>query len=85
VDIDSFRLHLNRRAVNRITRHLYDELMKFTDHDAVKLKGVLREKLCFAKMPDDGPQDGYFYLLPPGLWAIRNELDGYTLMFPEDY
>jgi len=85
VDIAGFKLFLGQGPVNRITRNLYDELKKYADHDRRKLRGILREKLSYAYMPQDNPQDGYLYLLPPNLWAIRNELDGYTLMFPEDY
>ena len=85
VDIASHRLNLNARPVNRITGHLYGELMKFADHDGRKLRGILKAKLDLAAMPKDGPQDGYFYLIPPNLWAILNEVGGYTLMFPEDY
>lgn len=85
VDISSYKLHLSGRSVNLITRHLYDELMKYADHDSVKLKGILRDKLCHARMPGDGPQDGYFYVLPLDLWAIQNNSGGYTLMLPQDY
>ena len=73
------------RSVNRITRNLFDRLMVCVGHDRLKLKGVLKIKLNYARIPSDAPKDGYFYVLPTEIWAILNELDGYTLMLPEDY
>ena len=85
VNIRSYRLNLNGAPVNRITRHLFDDLMKCAQHDDAILKEILREKLSHAAVPQDSPADGYFYVMPPTIWAVRNEVKGYTLMFPEDY
>jgi hypothetical protein len=85
VDISSFRLFLNHLPLNRITGNLYAELMKYSYQNTGKLRSILRTKISYASMPNDGPQDGYFYLLPPNLWAVQNEIGGYTLMLPEDY
>lgn len=85
VDIKSFRLSLNGLSVNRITRNLYDELMKYAQHKDNALKEILKVKLEHAIVPKGSHNDGYFYSLPSNIWAIRNELSGYTLMFPEDY
>ena len=84
-DISSFNIFLDGKPVNRITGYLYDELMRSVCHDTQKLRSVLKTKLSLAAMPKDDPQDGYFYLVPLNLWAVRNEVGGYTLMFPEDY
>jgi len=84
-DITSFRLSLNEKPVNRITGHLYDELMKYATHNRKELRSILKTKLGLAAMPKDDPQDGYFYLVPPNLWVVLNEVEGYTMMFPEDY
>jgi len=85
VDIKSFRLSLNGLSVNRITRNLYDELMKYALHRDNALNGMLKAKIEHASVPEGSHNDGYFYSLPSNIWAIRNEIDGYTLMFPEDY
>ena len=85
IDISRFRLSLNRMAVNRITDNLFRNLAKGSSYDAQRFRNILIEKLSLASVPDDAPKDGYMFLVPFNLWAIRNKVGGYTLMYPEDY
>ena len=45
VDISSFKLHLNNMPVNRITGHLYHELMACSAHDTTRLRDMLNDKI----------------------------------------
>lgn len=85
VDITSFNIFLDGKPVNRITSRLHHRLMQCANYDKDELQYIIMTKISLAEMPKDGPQDGYFYLVPSNLWAVRNEVGGYTLMFPEDY
>jgi hypothetical protein len=76
--------------INRMTSHLYEELIPFLlgcDADFGKsLSSMLRTKLTFAKGdPGNTGEIGDIYTLPPNLWLVRNEVGGWTAMFPEDY
>lgn len=88
VDISSLKVRFQNRLINRLTRHTWEEfkpfLIKPDDEEAEELdlnelKNILKTKLQYAYYKGD------IWHLPPGLWLIENEVNGWTLMFPEDY
>jgi len=90
VDISRMGLRLAGKPVNRMTAHFYGALSEFTNEALPGLPTmaqILRTKLKFATQGE--PSDGYLFVLPGGggdaIWAVRNELGGYTVMFASDY
>jgi hypothetical protein len=80
--------------VNRMTRHLFDELEPFVEAEKSLFNGdfdralasILRTKCSFAQGdPENTGEIGDIYRIPPNLWLVRNEVGGFTLMYPEDY
>jgi len=80
--------------VNRMTRHLFDDLTPFVEAEATRFNGdfhralasVLRTKCSFATGdPGNTGEIGDIYVIPPKLWLVRNEVGGWTAMYPEDY
>ena len=80
--------------VNRMTRHLFDNLMPFVEAGAPlinpdlnqALASILRTKCSFAQGdPGNTGEIGDIYRIPPKLWLVRNEVGGWTAMYPEDY
>jgi len=50
------------------------------------LASILRTKCSFAAGdPGNTGEIGDIYRIPPKLWLVRNEVGGWTAMFPEDY
>jgi hypothetical protein len=46
----------------------------------------LRTKCAFAQGdPDNTGEIGDIYRIPPNLWLVRNEVGGWTAMYPVDY
>jgi hypothetical protein len=80
--------------VNRITSHLFDELKPFVEVEAALFDGdfdralasILKTKCTFASGdPGNTVEIGDIYRIPPKLWLVRNEVGGWTDMYPEDY
>jgi hypothetical protein len=80
--------------INRMTRHLFDELEPFVETEASLFQGnvsqalasILRTKCRFAQGdPGNTGKIGDIYTIPPNLWLVRNEVGGWTAMYPEDY
>jgi len=80
--------------INRMTRHLFDELLPFVEAEATLFDGdldravasILRTKCTFASGdPGNTGEIGDIHRIPPNLWLVRNEVGGWTTMFPEDY
>ena len=80
--------------INRMTRHLFDELLPFAEAEATLFDGdldralalILRTKCTFASGdPGNTGEIGDIHRIPPNLWLVRNEVGGWTTMFPEDY
>ena len=80
--------------VNRMTNHLFMDLKPFVESCAPEYEGdfgkalasILKAKCSFAQGdPGNNGQVGDIYKLPPNLWLVRNEVGGWTAMFPEDY
>ena len=80
--------------INRMTRHLFDALHPAVESAASGFDGglglafasILRTKCSFAQGdPGNTGEIGDIYRIPPKLWLVRNEVDGWTAMYPEDY
>ena len=80
--------------VNRMTGHLFQDLKPFAEDDVAlhgddfseALASILRTKCQLAKGdPGNTGEIGDIYTLPPKLWLVRNEVGGWTAMYPEDY
>jgi hypothetical protein len=95
VDLGQFgRISFRGLSVNRMTRHLFDDLKPFADAEAPRFDGdfgkalasILRTKCRFAEgSPDNTGEIGDIWRIPPKLWLVRNEMGGWTAMYPEDY
>ena len=91
VDLADWGMFLNEKVVSRISINLWEELkesIKDKSGDEKKqliaLRGIILEKIRQAKITPDNP-DGYMFILPNNIWAVANEIGGYTLMLPQDY
>jgi hypothetical protein len=80
--------------INRMTRHLFDDLAPFVEAEASlfnedlsrALASILVTKCSFAQGdPGNSGEIGDIYRIPPNLWLVRNEVGGWTAMHPEDY
>jgi hypothetical protein len=81
--------------VNRTTRHLFDDLEPFAQEQAETLYNgnigrafgsLLSQKIRFATGdPGNTGEIGDICSIPPNLWLVRNEVGGWTAMYPEDY
>jgi hypothetical protein len=80
--------------LNRITSHLIEDLRPFVEAEAALFDGnfdralasILRTKCNFASGdPGNTGEIGDVYQIPPKLWLVRNEVGGWTAMYPEDY
>ncbi len=95
VDVSRFtRVRFLGLPVNRMTRHLFDDLEPFVEGEAPahdgsfgrSLASILATKCRFAKgSPDNTGEVGDIYRIPSNLWLVRNEVDGWTAMYPSDY
>jgi hypothetical protein len=101
VDLTALALVLAGLAVNRMTRTLWLELIPFvhepsgylkcpdkadcqeTEHVSIPvLKSMLQAKIRLAVATGG---DARILKIPPDIWAVQNEVGGYTLMLPSDY
>ena len=97
---DGFLVELHPAAaflglpINRMTRHLFDDLQPalhladsaFLEEISQALASILRTKCAFAQGdPGNTGEIGDIYTIPPNLWLVRNEVGGWTAMYPEDY
>ena len=80
--------------INRMTEHLFEDLRPFVEAEAPLFGGdfdralasILRAKCSFASGdPGNTGEIGDIYRIPPNLWLVRNEVGGWTAMYPEDY
>ncbi len=80
--------------INRMSRHLFDDLEPFVEAQASRFNGdvsralasILRTKCSFSEgSPDNTGEIGDICRIPPNLWLVRNEVGGWTAMYPEDY
>ena len=94
VDLTQFMdVRFHARPINRMTRHLFDDFKSMLDNaegDAKKfgyrLKWIFRTKMSFAEeSPGNAGIAGDIVTIPPNLWLVRNEVGGWTAMYPEDY
>lgn len=78
VDISSLKVSFRGKQINRMTRHLWDKL-EGSYAELTDLADILKTKCSMAGLK------GGIWQVPPGLWLIENEVNGWTIMFPEDY
>ena len=80
--------------INRIRSNLFDDLRPFAEAEAPLFDGdfnqalasILRTKCSFASgHPGNTGEIGDIYRMAPKLWLVRNEVGGWTAMYPEDY
>ena len=88
------RVSFRGLPVNRITRHLFDDLALRPETEAPLFNGevnrtvasILETKCTWAQGdPENTGEVGDIYTIPPKLWLVRNEVGGWTAMYPEDY
>jgi len=90
VDISELGLYFRGRPLNRMTRGLWGDFQPFITFESTfpgiqaptpmeELNKIMRTKLRLASY------EGGIWKLPPGLWLIENEVDGWTAMKPEEY
>jgi hypothetical protein len=101
VDLSELGLVLADLPVNRMTRALWFSLIPFVheaqeylkcefkadcrviEHVSIPvLKSMLQTKIKLAVATGS---DARILKIPPDIWAVQNEVGGYTLMFPSDY
>jgi hypothetical protein len=95
VDLGQFpRVAFLELPINRMTSHLFDDLKPFLEPDAegdveefgLALASTLQTKCQFAESdPGNRGEVGDICRIPPNLWLVRNEVGGWTAMYPEDY
>jgi hypothetical protein len=95
VDLRTFtQVNFLGLPIHRMTRHLFDDLTPFLQAEAPLFDGdlnralasILRAKCAFAQGdPGNTGEIGDIYTIPPKLWLVRNEVGGWTAMYPEDY
>src|SRR5512135_1326303 len=96
VDLAQFiRVLFRGLPINRMTRHLFDDLEPFAKSEAETLyngnirrafSSLLSAKIRFASGdPGNTGEIGDIFTIPPKLWLVRNEVGGWTAMYPEDY
>jgi hypothetical protein len=80
--------------INRMTGHLFEDLTPFVEAEVALFNGdfyrtlasILRTKCSLASGdPGNTGEIGDIYRIPPKLWLVRNEVGGWTAMYPEDY
>lgn len=91
IDISGLRVILRGLPVNRMTSNLsraFEPFVRSRENPCFpSLAQVLRTK-CELAVDKEG--DGFLLVLPGGgsegpIWAVRNEVGGYTVMFASDY
>jgi hypothetical protein len=89
VDISAWNLGFRGRAVNRMTRTVWNELEPFAqvhvDAGLYRDVAASMKHMVATKLEHSGEGDGDVVKVPPGYWLLENELGGWTLMRPEDY
>jgi len=87
VDISTLAIHFRGRPLNRMTGGLWNDFRPFVEAGSLAhhgnynatLRSMLKTKLLRAY------HKGGIWQVPPGLWLLENELNGWTIMRPEDY
>jgi hypothetical protein len=80
--------------INRMTQRLFDDLEPFVEAEASLLNGdfsralasIVSAKCAFVQSdPGNTGEIEDMHRIPPNLWLVRNEVGGWTAMYPEDY
>ena len=78
VDISSYGVSFRGIPINRMTQTVMADFQEL-GLDSEQIASSLRTKCDLARC------DGGVWTLPPGLWLIENEVNGFSLMYPSDY
>ena len=78
VDISSYGVSFRGMPINRMTQTVMADFQELGLDDD-QIASSLRTKCNLARC------DGGVWTLPPGLWLIENEVNGWTTMYPSDY
>ena len=95
VDLSQFtNVRFAGTPINRMTSRLFEALKPFLDLDpesdakqfGLALSSMLLTKCALASGdPGNTGEIGDICSIPPNLWLVRNEVGGWTVMYPEDY
>ena len=95
VDVSRFtRIRFLGLPVNWMTRRLFDEFEPYIEAHAggdnrafgQSLASILSTKCRFARGSlDNTGEVGDIYRIRSNLWLVRNEVGGWTAMYPSDY
>jgi hypothetical protein len=83
VDVSMLGVSFKGLPIKRMTQHLWSDFGTYFEidgrmnHDG--LANALRTKCGRATY------SGGIWILPPNIWLVENDVNGWTLMFPEDY
>jgi hypothetical protein len=78
VDISALNVSFRGMPINRMTGHLWSDFQEMEiDNEAIA--EAIKTKCEAASCA------GGIWTVPPKLWLIENEVDGFTMMHPEDY
>jgi hypothetical protein len=90
VDVSRFGVIVNDQPLNRASASIWTKFGD-TDPDATDAQHDVCRKSMFefmasvAHLTPDNP-DGYLLTAADGeVWFVRNEVGGYTIMYPSDY
>ncbi len=78
IDISSYGASFRGMPINRMTQTVMADFREL-GLDEEQIASSLRTKCKLARC------DGGIWTLPPDLWLIENEVNGFTLMYPSDY
>lgn len=88
IDVTDLGLHFGGMPINRFTRSVwFDWRDEFQPIGLTLPKNALHHHLR-AKLQaalQSAVYKGDLWTLPERLWLIENEVEGWTLMYPEDY
>ena len=86
VDIGKVKISFRGLPINRMTQSLWIDFEPFLEvgpalqmEPMIYLGQIIRTKL------DQVILSGGIWQVPPGLWLLKNEVGGWTIMKPEDY
>ena len=89
VDTSGLMRARNRKAVNRVTRAVWDAFVDFMGRSRVTgpVSNITKLLAAMEAAVAGDEQNGWYFAEYEGrtLWLVPNETGGMTLMFPEDY
>jgi hypothetical protein len=85
VDISSLNLVFDEKPVNRITIALFASMeQEYPAPDGSTIDLEAFGRAMGAKL-STATGDGRLRTIPPDMWLVENEVNGWSLMYPSDY